>query len=479
MKTLYNFPKWGRLLFVLIGMVVLNSCSEDFPENIESSKMVVLKSIKILNAGADGSTVIEGVIDENKKTVSFPRVDPETDVSALQFEAVTSEGASLEKNTYAFPFDEGSDSRTITIKVINEPRYREYLVTLRLRVPVFGADFSKPNIIDHTNNDLGSPVYPEFTGMVTRGSGFDGEHVLVVTRKDKPVQPHLLSVADLKNNDINPIPLNMTGVSGGTYTINMGAQVNGHTYIANLSGGTAASPLNIYHWDDPSAAPQRIANLDLSTVSGSGGRHGDNMSVNLDENGNGYIFFGDNAGNKGLRLQVTGYTTISSPAAFAISPAAQAWATWTQVGNTGNYLYSSHSSPISVVNAGGTKSYTMGSTTIPIRSSDPRVFNFNGKRYLMATTAARAAGEPVVLSVYDISNGGDIVEALNIFEALPERNPVYEYSLLGPNNAAPSTQTAFDIIKDEEGNDQTLVLYTASTDAGFVIVEFPRMELDD
>lgn len=476
MKTVYKFPKFGILLFV-IGMFTLSACSEDFPENIESSKMTVLKSIKILNAGADGSTVIEGVIDENKKTVSFPRVDPETDVSAIRFEAETSEGASLETDTYAFPFEEGQAERTITIKVVNEPRFREYFVTLRLRVPVFGADFSKPNIIDHTNNELGSPAYPAFTGMTTRGSGFDGEHVLVVARND--MQPHLLSVADLKNNEIKPIPLNMTGVSGGTYTMNMGAQVNGHTYIANLSGGTAASPLNIYHWDDPSAAPQRIANLDLSTISGSGGRHGDNMSVNLDANGNGFIFFGDNAGNKGLRLQVTGYTTISNPAAFAISPAAQAWATWTRVGSTDNYLYSSHSSPISVVNAGGTKSYTMGSSTIPIRSSDPRVVNFNGKRYLMATTAARAAGEPVVLSVYDISNGGDIVEALTTFEALPEHAPIYEYSLLGPDNQAPSTQTAFNIIKDEDGNDQTLVLYTASTDAGFVIIEFPKMELED
>lgn len=476
MKTLYNFPKWG-LLLGLIGVMIFNSCSEDFPENIESSKMTVLKSIKIVNAGADGSTVIEGVIDENKKTVWFPRVDPETDVSAIRFEIEASEGAVLETDTYAFPFGEGDAEKTVTIKLVNEPRFREYMVTLRLRVPVFGADFSKPNVIDHTNNELGSPAYPAFSGMTTRGSGFDGEHVLVVARND--MQPHLLSMADLKNNEIKRIPLNMTGVSGGTYAFNMGAQVNGHTYIANLSGGTAASPLNIYHWDDPSKAPQRIANLDLSTIPGSGGRHGDNMSVNIDEDGNGYIFFGDNAGNKGLRLKVTGYTTISAPAAFAISPAAQAWATWTQVGNTDSYLYSSHSSPISVVNAGGTKSYTMGSTTIPIRSSDPRVINFNGKRYLMATTAARGAGEPVVLSVYDISGGSDIVEALNIFEGLPEHDAVYSYSLLGPDNQAPSTQTAFNIIKDDEGNDKTLVLYTASTDAGFVIIEIPRMELGD
>src|SRR5690606_9729085 len=126
--------------------------------------------------------------------------------------------------------------------------YREYLVTLRLNIPVFGADFSNPTIYDYSANVLGNPAYPSFVGMSTRGTGFDGEHVLVIDRGSTGA--HLLKVTDLKNNEINRIPLNVTGVIGGTYTMNMGAQVNGHTYMASLST-SGTNPLKIYHWTDP------------------------------------------------------------------------------------------------------------------------------------------------------------------------------------------------------------------------------------
>src|SRR5690606_3948794 len=145
MKTIYNILNL-RSVIVLLGLFAFSSCSDDFPSNIDSTNQVVLKSIKILNAGADGQTVVEGIVDENKKTVTFPRVEPETDLTAIRFEVETSQGASLDKETYTFPFDPGQSERTITIKVENNPRYREYLVTLRLKVPVFGAEFGQANI---------------------------------------------------------------------------------------------------------------------------------------------------------------------------------------------------------------------------------------------------------------------------------------------------------------------------------------------
>jgi len=49
----------------------------------------------------------------------------------------------------------------------------------------------------------------------------------------------------------------MAGVSGGTYTVNMGGQAYGHTYIVNLSGGQT-SPLKIYHWANPANPPQVV-----------------------------------------------------------------------------------------------------------------------------------------------------------------------------------------------------------------------------
>ena len=82
MKLIYNKSKYGLLIASLL-MLFFSSCAEDYPSNVESDKEVVLKSIRIVNAGADGNMVVEGRVDENSKTVWFPRLDPATDVSAL------------------------------------------------------------------------------------------------------------------------------------------------------------------------------------------------------------------------------------------------------------------------------------------------------------------------------------------------------------------------------------------------------------
>src|SRR5699024_12862111 len=88
----YRFLKIRYLVVLLVLMIPL-SCSKDFPTNVESSDKVVLESIKIVNAGPDGNAVIEGTVNENKKTVTFPRIDPETDFSSIKFEAQLSTGA--------------------------------------------------------------------------------------------------------------------------------------------------------------------------------------------------------------------------------------------------------------------------------------------------------------------------------------------------------------------------------------------------
>lgn len=473
MRIINNISKCG-IIFASLLMIFFLSCEEDYPVNEESTKYVVLKSIKILNAGEDGNTVVQGTIDEVSKKVSFPRIEPETDVSAIRFEVELSEGATLDKETYRFDFEEGKDTHKIVIKVINAPRFREYSVELRLNVPVFGAEFKKPQVIDHTNNDAGSPLYPVFTGSLTRGSGFDGKHVLVVTRHTDG--SHLLDVNDLKNNEIKPIPLNLTGVAGGTFAVNLGAQVHGHTYIANLSGGLV-SPLKIYHWTDPSAPPH-VTTIDKSTIPGAGVRHGDNLSVNIDENGNGYIYFGDNAVTQILRFKVTNFTEITDPTILPTQTGLGGFMNINRIGNSDQYLLTGHEAPVMVTSADAEVTYKMANTSIPIRSSDPRVVYFNNERYLLTVTAARGGSDPVVMYVYDITRGESVAEALEIFEA-GAKSALFQYSLLGPTNASPSTQTGWYVTKDEEGNDDKLILYGASNDAGFVIVEFPKKSLDD
>ncbi|RYZ55815.1 MAG: DUF4623 domain-containing protein, partial [Chitinophagaceae bacterium] len=281
------------LLATAALLVLVSSCTKDFPENVESPDEVILKSIRIVNAGANGNGVVQGVIDENRKTITFPRLDTLTDFSKIKFEGEMSNGAAFDQATYAFAFADGEAAKTQVVKIVNNKRFREYLVTLRLLIPVYGADWGKAEISDYTNNELGNPRYEPFVSLNTRGTGFDGEHVLIVTRH--AMGSHLLNVNALRQNNATPIPLNLTGVSGGTFAVNVGAQVKGHTYIANLSSNASTNPIKVYHWTDPSAAPQLIGNIDVSGIAGAGARHGDNLSVNLDDNGNGYMYFGDNA----------------------------------------------------------------------------------------------------------------------------------------------------------------------------------------
>lgn len=473
MKKYIHNSGWLLLPLVLLWVI---SCEKDLPQNVESPYQTVLKSIKIVNAGQNGNTVIEGTIDENKKTVSFPRIDTLTDFSDLKFEAEMSSGASLDKESYMVDFQEGEASKTIVVKVVNHERFREYLVTLRLLIPVFGADFDKPKVYDNTNNDLGNPIYPPFSSLLTRWTGFDGDKVLIVTRHE--MGSHLLDMKDIRQGDPQPIPLNMTGVAGGTLVVNVGAQVDGHTYIANLSGGHA-SPFKIYHWTDPEAEPEIIADLNTGDIPGAGDRHGDNMSLNLDENGNGYMYFGDNAVSTILRLTVRNYTEISDPKVFDNAFASTFVMTFNQVGQTEDYLYTGYEAPIRVADASANVKYELGATSVPVRGCDARVAYFNGERYMIMTTAARSGEDAVVFYIYDITKGGDIIEALRIFEEREDKSPIFRYSLQGPVNIAPGTQAGWSVTKDEEGKDETLTVFAASADAGFVVIDFPVKTLDD
>ena len=86
---------------VLLG-ISLVSCEEDYPKSHIAPYDTELLAIKIVNAGADGKTVVEGTIDEANKTINFPRLDVETNFSALSFEAGTFGGRGASDSGHGF-----------------------------------------------------------------------------------------------------------------------------------------------------------------------------------------------------------------------------------------------------------------------------------------------------------------------------------------------------------------------------------------
>lgn len=486
-RTLINFK--AVLGLVLISLLMFTSCSEDLPGAMDTSdKFSQLHSIKIVNAGENGDMVLQGTIDQDRKEISFPRIEPETNFSALRFEVEVSEGAGLEREVYSIPFEAGENEKSIVLKVVNSPRSTEYFARLRLKVPPTGADFTRGVTYDYSNNPLGNPMYTKFTGNIVRGSGFNGKYVLVVNRTAPPPgnadMPELLDVNELKNNVTNPIPLTPPpgGVDGGTFRTHSGQIVGDHIYIASLSSADAASPLRIYHWADP-AQPGQLLHTDYNASH----RFGDNMSVNLNSEGNGYIFFIANAGISIQRFTVTNFTTISN--STVLTPPITSvgiWGSFNQIPGTQSYIHTGHQAPIRIVDESANISYTLANTVFTVpeptraqRLSDVRVIYFNHERYLMGTTAAPNSGTESVLFIYDITRGDNITQALDFFAAREDRTPLFQYSLNAVSVDAPSTQTAWHVVKNNEGEDEALMIYTATTNGGFAFFEFPKKLAED
>lgn len=461
--------------------VSLVSCDEDLPkaQNLEGTSGIYdteIHAIRITNAGAEGNKVVEGSIDEESKTINFPRLDVQTNFSALAFEADLSKGAVLKEPVMDFTMDEETAEKTSILRIVNNNRYKEYFVKIRKRMPVFGADFEQPTVY----NFSGDQIYADFSDAgFTRCASYDGEHVLVVSRATKP---HLLKVSDLKQGKINKIELNLTGVSGGTFPYNMGSIVKGRVYLSTLSGAPA-SPFKIYYWDNPtdvSKAPVVAANINVATIEGAGARHGDNASYNIDEEGNGYIFFGDNKATSFMRVPVSNYETIdqSQIRIFPSRSDATMVTNVCRIGNTDKYLWGGVRVPVTLVDEGVSPIYQ---SSIAGEAVSPKVVEFNKERYLVVCTAGfgGASKASIALEVYNITKGATIEEALQNFDEGENHNPVYQFKLGGSGNGNALAQTDFYIEKDEQGNDVKLCLFAARTGSGFVICEFPIKKEED
>jgi len=483
MKVLNNILK-SNIWLSLACILFFVGCEEDLPTALDtSSKFTKLESIRLLNVGADKSKVLEGTINHDKKEISFPRIDPETDFSNLVFDIQASPGAKLEKESYQVEFQDGESERSIVIKVLNEPRSSEYFVKLRLKVPVFGADFEKAQIYDYTNNPIGNPIYPTYVSQSTRGGAFNGEYVFVPSRQGG-TNPHLLKVSDLKDGKIEKIDLNTTGISGGTLAVQSGAFSGNHLYVFNLSD---ANGLKIYFYrnfkSNLNAAPEVIVVSTSGHEGTTNTRFGENTSVNLDANGNGYIYMPNNPFQRVLRLKVENYTNITEKITIQMPSTAFTFGvSYNQIIGTSEYLTTSYNSLLYVMNESGAVISSAPTSIIEASAADARVVYFNEERYLIYMTAGVNSTSATVFKVFDITRGSSISEALTIFAAKSEiaRKPLLEFALNGGANSAPITRTSWVVEKDENGNDDKLMLFATATDAGFVFFEIPKkVALDD
>lgn len=339
-------------------------------------------------------------------------------------------------------------------------------------------------------------TYSYFTGETTRGSDFDGEYVLIVSRSDAATPtPHLLKVSDLLKGDASkPIMLNVTGVEGGTHVVSAGRLSRGHVYICNLATPMGPeAPLKVYHWTtaQPDVAPEVVLTFD-NTIDGetaSASLRGDNISINLDESGNGYAFFFPQ-GNADciIRFTITGFTNFSNPTKFPLTFDISYYGYMNELPDEpGKYVMtSSYCSSVKLMDADANELSTVAFSMATLGGEylmhgvDPRVIMFNRARYLMFTVSNMSSSHwnfGPKFYMLDMTEGVGAVGAmatLNNKAAGDDWEPDYSYALVdteaGVGVTAPTAQTNAAVIDDK------LVVYTASNNVGFALIEFPKAE---
>ena len=465
MKNIKKYIKLFVIPFCAMALITL-SCEKINVKYQESPYLTYVTDIQILNGGIYGDSIIDGRVDENKKEIIFPKLNKLTDLSKVKFGGKLPNGAHFEFETYDFSVDyeDGISEKRQVVAIVNEKRKCEYYVTIRLSVPVFGADFSSAKVYDYkTYADLGS-------GLVTRSADMDDTHILLVSRADNgPGKngPYLLKISDIQDEIIDPIYLKTDGVSGGTFAWSSGCLAQKHIYIVNL-----AADVKIYHWADVAATPENIYSFAISDH-GLTNRMGDDMSMHLDEDGNGYIFLGNNTSSpatcdKVLRIKVTDFTTLSDPTVLTMPHYVGYWSSYNLVdGATEEYLYTGNCgglNSISLVSDGGSAIYTMPTAAPLNRAGSARTVNYNKEKYFALITGAGGSPSEVAIHLYDITRSSTTKEGL---ELLNPSLPKYKINLGGGNTGTYPASLAFG------KTDDALFMFGSAPGAGFILVEAP------
>ena len=366
--------------------------------------------------------------------------------------------------------------------------------------PTPGADIASAVVHDFSVATGNAPA--EFAAENTRGTDFDGEHVLVVSRNDDGTAfPHLYKVSDLlADNAGNKIALNTTGIEGGTHVVSSGSLNHGHIYICNLTTAlSTVDPLKVYHYADANATPEVWSwdgvlgvTEDGDTI-GAPARLGDNISVNIDESGNGYAFFCGQEGSaeKVYRVQITNFNQFSNPTELILDVPFPYYGYINEAPEAGQYVFKSHyMAVIRLMDANGTP--LMEDVELDVTESglnprggvDPHVVMFNRARYLVFAApynnGKRIAKEPG-LFIQDITDGVDTKAALikwseMLYDEEYFWEPTYYYSL--DPDAAPDagnkTVGACAAQCNAAEVDGKLVVFAAATKGGFALIEFPK-----
>lgn len=449
------------------------------------------KLAKLVMKTNDGE-VIQSIIKEDTVFLQMPGK-----------ESATLENIELYPTRSSYELDsllkKGSDDNKLRVKFMGLES--EYVITFDLAAAP-GADFANPTV--HDFSVTGGNPYSAFANENTRGSDFDGEHVLIVSRSDDTIPTHhLLKVSDLINGITSPIELSKEGVGNSEtdqYVVSAGRLSHGHIYVCNLVTALGnGHTLKVYHYADANATPdlwEWDGFLGMDEVGDSIkaiSRLGDNMSINLDENGNGYAFFcaQEASAERMYRVEIANFNEFSNPTEIILGEAFPYYGYVNKVANNQYLLTSHYMASTWLIDKDGTliTDIYFQSTEAGLKPQtgvDPHVVKFNNGYYLIFASPynnTKRLGVGPALYMVDITEGAQVNIAKGLQDLSDELwedeegiwEPDYHYSLDQANIEAETRKTVAACAAQCNAAevDGKLLVYAAAVGAGFVIIEFP------
>lgn len=342
-------------------------------------------------------------------------------------------------------------------------------------IPPTGADFKLATLYDFSANDPGNPLLiADIKQGFTRSAWFDGQNVFLPIRTESSSNSLVsLSLKAVLEKDLSQaVNLNKTGSeSWGWWPTGAGVNAGGHFYTINQTTMSMGGVLSLRYWEN---AGTEYKILKTFTDATQDVRYGDNMSINIDKNGNGFIYLIRLDGQKLIRYAVSAYETISDPVMLnmpgdLVTGLNSGLFNIKKIDDQGNtthlneYLTAvNNTNKIKLIDKDANLIVESG-ISLPASLQAAHIVNYNNARYLILLSTSGKAE----LNVYDISYGETTKEGIDDFMSNTDaRKLVYKTSL--------GTYSGYGNIICTEVINEKLYLFAFSGNAGFVMVEIPK-----
>lgn len=288
----------------------------------------------------------------------------------------------------------------------------------------------------------------------TRGSSFNGQYVFVASRQGGGDNVYYW---DVMNPDLPPQTLNMTGVTGGTFTLADLTTVGNHIFVSNMT--FANGNFKLYHWNGVNAQPTTLIDFPNSPV-----RLGDAITVVGNPSVEAAIVVtAHGAESVYIWGMQNGQIVDPTPEVYPFPGVSTNFAKVTVALGDDDYVIMSGTFGIALLDDGDIV-FQIEQSFFPAWPLHANIFYYEGSRYL-AFTHVRLNPNESKLYVLDISDGENVQQALtNLAASTFAEKLVHTVDLGGVSNGNGSVSN--DVIIDPYGN---LWLYAFSAGNGFVL----------